>query len=117
VRWLVLVVILIGTFISSVGGTNSHGIAAIAATIHAVATSSDKFSDHAHEADVDGPTMPSHGTAGDHPHHGADHSHEKAHAPPVAWNSAARHLPEWFAVVPSWTEMVRASRLERPPMG
>lgn len=96
-RWLVLFVILMGTFISSVGGMNSHGIAAIASVSHVTAVATD--------------------TAHDHHHHGADHSHDKAHALPVTWHMAAPLPPEWIGQTRLWIEMVEASRLERPPMG
>lgn len=120
-RWLVLVVILFGTVISSVGGMNSHGIAAIAAVIHATPTSSDASRElvhgHTHE-DADGKLVAvSESATGDHPHHGVDHSHDKAHALPAALHSARQQLPERFGFVRPWIEMVQASRLERPPMG
>lgn len=120
-RCLVLLVILMGTFISSVGGMNSHGIAAIAAVNHVSSASSvsdhDHAHGHAHEAGDSEWGSASHGASADHPHHGADHSHDKAHALPAAWNAATPALPVWFGHVRPWTEMVQASRLERPPMG
>jgi hypothetical protein len=117
-RWLVLVVILFGTLISSVGGMNSHGIAAIAAVAHAAPATADTAHEHghAHEEDASPATL-MHGTTADHPHHGADHSHDKAHALPDAWGPAAPLLPVWFGHVRPWTESAQASRLERPPMG
>ena len=124
-RWLVLFVILMGTFISSVGGMNSHGIAAIASVSHVTAVATDTAHDHAHRhvhshAQEGGGTewvMESLGASADHPHHGADHSHDKAHALPVTWHMAAPLLPEWIGQTRLWIEMVEASRLERPPMG
>lgn len=113
VRWLVLVVILLGTVFSSIGGTNSHGIAAIAATLHATSTAAN--TSHAHE-DSEW-EMAGHGATADHPHHGSDHSHDKAHALPVAWNSATPQIPGWFGHEQPWIETVRAYRLDRPPMG
>lgn len=112
-RWLVLLVILLGTIISSIGSTNSHGIAA---ALHVSPTSLDTSHEHAHEDGDSGLEM-LHGAAADHPHHGADHSHDKAHALPVIWSSAAPQLPGWFGIVWPWIEMVQTSRLERPPMG
>ena len=116
-RWLVLVAIMFGAFISSVGGTNSHGIAAIAEALQANPTPSDKSHPHAHNDGDSELAMVSHGAAADHPHHGADHSHDKAYALPAAWSSAPPLLPGWLGLVRPWIEMVRASRLERPPMG
>ena len=116
VRWLVLVVIMVGTIISSIGGTSSHGLAAFPAALHVTAFSSDESHEHAHEDE--GIELVTQSAGADHPHHhGADHSHDKAHALPVAWSSAAPQIPGWFGLVRPWIEMVRASRLERPPMG
>ena len=114
IRWLVLVVILFGMIISSIGGTNSHGLAAISATLH---TAAGEPHGHIHEDHGGEPTTVPQSTAADHPHHGADHSHDKAHALPVAWSSVAPQLPGWWGLVRQWIEMVQASRLERPPMG
>lgn len=116
-RWLVLVVILFGTILSSMGGTNSHGIAPIAAGLHIAPTSLDPSHDHAHEEAGSAWAVASDGAVADHPHHGADHSHDKAHALPDIWRSAVLPLPGWFGLVRPWIEMVQASRLERPPMG
>lgn len=137
VRWLVLMVILFGTVLSSVGGTYSHGIAALTAELHgdpmtsgttdATAYDSAVSAGHEHSHDhTQGPVdedgdgeliMVSTGAPVDHSHHGADHSHDKAYALPAAWASASPQLPAWFGVVRSWTEMIEVSRLERPPMG
>lgn len=124
-RWLVLVVIMFGTIISSVGGMNSHGIAAITAVLHSTPMTLDVEPDeehghvhgHVHEAADGGLSMGSSSAAGDHPHHGVDHSHDKAHALPTTWSMATPQLPGWFGHVRLWIETVQASRLERPPMG
>ncbi|MDO8769170.1 MAG: hypothetical protein Q7K57_10770 [Burkholderiaceae bacterium] len=118
--WLVLVVIMFGTVISSIGGTSSHGIAAFPTAFHVNPTSLDTSHEHVHEhANEDGGIeLVTQSAGADHPHHhGADHSHDNAHALPVAWSSAAPQLPGWFGLVWPWIEMVQASRLERPPMG
>lgn len=122
VRWLVLLVILFGTVFSSIGSISSHGLAAMAAAMHDTPGSSDVSSDHGHVHDDEtggdgGWHEASLGTVVEHAHHGADHSHDKAHALPTAWRSAAAQLPVWLGHVLPWTEMVRADRLERPPMG
>lgn len=120
-RWLVLLVILMGTLISSVGGMNSHGIAAIAAVSHVSPAFSDTSHNdahsHAHEDGESDWIIGSHGASADHPHHGADHSHDKAHALPLTWHVTAPPLPVWIGQARLWIEMVEASRLERPPMG
>ncbi len=115
-RWLVLLVILFGTLISSVGGMYSHGIAAIAAVSHMSPASSDTEHDHAHE-DGEGDLVSGHGASADHPHHGADHSHDKAHALPITWSVAVPLLPDWIGQALLRIDMAAASRLERPPMG
>jgi len=117
VRWLVLVVIMFGTIIFSIGSTSSHGLAVIAAAHHVAPFSSDESHGHVHEVGGGEVAMVNQSAGADHPHHGADHSHDKAHALPVAWTSAAPQLPAWWGLVRPWIEMVQASRLERPPMG
>lgn len=114
-RWLVLLVIMFGTILSSIGGTSSHGLAAFTTALHVTPFSSDDSHEHAHEDEGIG--LVNQSAAADHPHHGADHSHDKAHALPAAWSSSAPQLPGWFGLVRPWIEMVQASRLERPPMG
>ncbi len=119
-RWLVLIVIMFGTFISSMGDTRSHGLAAIAS--HAVFAlqephSSDQQQQHLHEDQGGGLAMVEVSPSADHPHHETDHSHDKVHAPAAAWNSAAAQPSSWTAPVRPWIEMVQATRLERPPKG
>ena len=117
VRWLVLVVILFGTILSALGGTSSHGLAAIAATSHTAPSSLEKPHGHVHEEQGGELAMVEKSASADHPHHEADHSHDKAHALSVAWDSAVPQPPSWWLLVRPWIEMVEASRLERPPMG
>ena len=114
VRWLVLVVILFGTILSSMGGTSSHGLAAIAVALHAAP---DEPHGHAHEEQGGELAMVNQSANADHPHHEMDHSHDKAHALSVAWGSAVPQPPNWRLSVRPWIAMVEASRLERPPMG
>jgi len=116
-RWLVLVVIMFGTVISSMGLTNSHGLAAIAAAHHPAPSSSDESHGHAHGDQGDEFEAVDASASAGHPHHAIDHSHDTPHALPVPWSSAAPQLPGWWVLVRPWVEMVRASRLERPPMG
>jgi hypothetical protein len=97
VHWLVLLVFVFGTIITSIGGMSSHGLAAFTTALHITPFSSDESHEHVHgdeaiggvnqSADAD---HPHHGGAGaDHPHHGADHSHDNVHAVPTAWGSPA----------------------------
>lgn len=122
-RWLVLVVILFGTLISSVGSMNSHGLAALVAGFHdapsmeSTSHEHERDHDHSHEVEDDELEMMGHVAPPDHPHHGADHSHDKAHALPAAWETTSPLLPVWIGVVRPWAELVQVSRLERPPMG
>jgi hypothetical protein len=116
-RWLILAVIMFGTILSSIGSMNSHGLAAIGTAIHADVSVSDEMHVHAH-GDRGGEIAVSDQSAGmDHPHHGADHSHDNSHALPITWPSTATQLRSWKLQVRPWVEMVQASRLERPPMG
>jgi hypothetical protein len=117
VRWLVLVVILFGTILSSMGSTSSHGLAAIAATSHTASSSLDESHGHSHEDQGGEWVMVDNSASADHPHHAADHSHDKAHALSVSWRSATPQPSSWRGSVRPWIEMVEASRLERPPMG
>jgi hypothetical protein len=116
-RWLVVVVILFGTMISSIGGTNSHGLAVIGAALHATPSSLDGPHGHVHEDQGGELAMADQSAGADYPHHGADHSHDKAHVLPVAWRSPAPQPAGWRVLVRPWIQMVQASRLERPPMG
>ena len=114
-RWLVLLVIMVGTITSSIGGMSSHGLADLSTALHA--TPGEPHG-HPHEDQGGELVMVDQTAAADHHHHhGADHSHDKAHALPMAWNSATPQLPGWFGWVRQWTEMVQTYRLERPPMG
>ena len=119
-RWLVLIVIMFGTIISSMGDTRSHGLAAIgshAAPAPQEPHSSDQQQQHLHEEQGGELAMVEESQSADHPHLETDHSHDKAHAPSVAWHSAAPPSSCWTAPVRPWIEMLQASRLERPPKG
>jgi hypothetical protein len=116
-RWLVLFVIMFGTMISSIGGTNSHGLAVVAAALHGAQSSAGEAHGPVHEGHGGELVLLDRSAASDHPQHGTDHSHDKAHALSVAWGSASPQLPGWSALGRPWIEMVEASRLERPPMG
>jgi hypothetical protein len=116
-RWLALVLILFGAILSSMGGTRSHGLAALAVTHHGAPSSFDEPHGHVHDEPGGELAMLDRGAGADHPHHEADHSHDKAHVLSVAWRSAAPQPSRWQGLARPWIEMVEASRLERPPMG
>ncbi|MBT9466670.1 hypothetical protein [Hydrogenophaga sp.] len=106
-RWLVLLALIVGTVMASMGSVTSHGLAALAA-MHQDA--------HSHEEDT-GTSHPSGtNTTADHAHHSADHSHDKAHALPHAWACVAAHPPSWLSAPRPWIERVQTFRLDRPPM-
>ena len=125
-QWLVLAVILLGMFVSSFGSTVSHGIADVA-MVGLESSMSDTQHDHALEhkhphEHAYGVTDRDLSTAGDgalteHPHHGADHSHDPAHTLIAAWTSIPPQLPAWLQHALTWNETMQLSRLERPPIG
>lgn len=115
-RWLVLIVIVVGTIISSIGLTSSHGLAAISAGHTSTALAADVPHGHSHGDQGDEVAEVEDLLGGDHAHHAVDHSHDKAHALPAGWHAASTQAPAWCRQVRPWVEMVQASRLERPPM-
>lgn len=115
--WLALLVVLLGSIVSSIGAINSHGVAAMTATLHESGSAAGDSHGHVHEDDDDGLLSAVQGATGEHPHHGTDHSHDKAQALPAAWGPPLQVLPARIAFAQPWTERIRASRLERPPMG
>lgn len=109
-RVWVMVVLLLGMLVSSLGHASSHGIAAVVAAQHGGDAA------HVHSYD-DAPDAHSPAGEAGHPHHNsADHSHDKAHALPFM---PGIHLP----VVPVWRPLAHpldagwlGFRLDRPPM-
>jgi hypothetical protein len=116
-QWLVLIVITLGMIASSIGLTSSHGVAVIAATNESVQPSSEDSHGHGHADQGIEFTVVDERSSGEHPHHGADHSHDTAHHLPLAWGAAMTQLPRWEVMVRPWIEMGQAYRLDRPPMG
>ncbi|HQX59064.1 MAG TPA: hypothetical protein PLJ46_20180 [Burkholderiaceae bacterium] len=108
---------MIGPVLSTIGGMNSHALAAIGIALHAESSVQNETHGHVHDDRHVESTIGEQGVVADHPHHEADHSHDKSHALPLRW-SAAETLPRsWQLQVRPWIETVQASRLERPPMG
>ena len=112
--WWVLLMFMVGMNFSSVGETSSHGLAAISMAMHVTAPTSGDSDEHLHQGEAIGVDQ---SEGGDHPHHAADHSHDKVHALPPAWGKSDFELPRGSGLVRSWRELIQASRLERPPMG
>ena len=106
-RWLVLLVLVVGAVLTAMGQVKSHGLAELA-VVQPVAHSHEDAADHHPPGDIN--------TAADHAHHGADHSHDNAHSTPHAWRSIAAQPASWASAPRRWVELVEAFRLERPPM-
>jgi hypothetical protein len=115
-RWMVLIVIVVGTIISSIGLTSSHGLAAISVGHTSAQLTADEPHGHSHDDQGDEIAQVEGLLGGDHAHHAVDHSHDKAHALPAGWHAASTQAPAWCRQARPWVEMVQASRLERPPM-
>lgn len=111
---LILMGMLFGAIVSSMGGVTSHGLAEFAASQHNVDGISVDVHGHAHDDDEAKPALSDAGV--DHPHHSADHSHDKSHVPSSAITIAISMAASRPATVRPWVELVEAFRLERPPM-
>ena len=118
-RWLVLMVITLGMVISSVGMTTSHGVAVVAASHASMSTPLEDGHGHGHVHTDEGldVLMAEAGSGGEHPHHGADHSHDTAHPLHLAWLAVSAYSPRWGVMVRGLIEMGQPYRLDRPPMG
>lgn len=108
-----IVALLVGAWLSSVGGTVSHGLAALSANGHG----------HVHdiaEGDVSGgqagaPALQGH--QGHHGHeHSPDHSHDKAHRLPAAPSVQAVRPMAWGVMADARRGCMAPARLDRPPM-
>lgn len=108
-RIYVLVSILIGNLLSSVGALDTHALATLDAVQHALLKHDDAHG-HSHGDDL---LALYEGTS--HSHLGADHSHDKAHALPTMLVAAVAAVPYWKPRSAIWTERLTAHRLERPP--
>jgi hypothetical protein len=110
-RIWVLVVVLVGMLVSSIGLVSSHGLATLASTQHR----DDSVHGHGHSHDEEGA-----GAVADvplvHAHHNADHSHDNAQVPSLALASVAPAQPDWRIFHPARMKGLVAYRLERPPM-
>lgn len=137
-KWLVLMVILLGMAVSSFGSTISHGIAAVAMAgvgtsaladtqhghehghghehVHQSAGEHVDAKEHAFSAGESALSPADDGAPLDHPHHGADHSHDPAHALMAKWGSFTSEPPGWLPHALPWVEALQPYRLERPPI-
>jgi hypothetical protein len=117
IQWLVLVVIMFGMIVSSIGMTSSHGVAVIAASHESMRPSAENAHGREHADEGIEFKMADESSAGGHPHHSMDHSHDTAHHLPLVWGAMSSQLPRWEVVVRLWIELGQAYRLDRPPMG
>lgn len=108
-RLCVLLVILFGTLLSSLGALHAHALVPLDAVQHAQG----KYGDapgHSHQN-----ASPISYESPSHTHLGADHSHDKAHCLPVmprlGLNSVTPRRPQLL----SWRDRLMSHRLERPP--
>lgn len=111
---LILLGMLVGAFISSMGGVMSHGLAEFAAGQHNLDGISVDAHGHTHDDDDAKPALSDAGV--DHPHHSADHTHDKSHVPSNALVVAILMAANRPTTARQWVELVEAFRLERPPM-
>ena len=116
-QWLVLLALVGGILVSSIGATRSHGVAALAAAHGSAQPSAAHAHGHAHADPVDEFSWVDERASGEHPHHGMDHSHDTAHHHPLAWSAVSSQPARWQAVVRPWIDTGQAYRLDRPPMG
>ena len=116
-QWLVLIVIMLGAIVSSIGLTSSHGLAATEVTHKSVVLFSDMAHGHEHGDQGVESSVADEISSDGHPHHAMDHSHDTAHHLPQAWGAVLPQLPSWEVVVRPWIDMGQADRLDRPPMG
>ncbi len=96
------------------GGVSSHGLAEFAAGQHNLDVISVDAHGHTHDDDDAKPTLSDAG--GDHPHHSADHTHDKSHVPSNALTVAISMTANRPTTARQWVELVEAFRLERPAM-
>jgi hypothetical protein len=108
-RIYVLVSILIGNLLSSVGALDTHALATLDAVQHTQLEHDDAHG-HSH-----GDDLLAHYEGTSHSHLGADHSHDKAHALPATRVAVAAPAPDWKPRSAIWTEQLTAHRLDRPP--
>jgi hypothetical protein len=111
---LILLGMLVGAFISSMGGVMSHGLAEFAAGQHKIEGISVDANGHSHDDDGAKPAFSDAGA--DQPHHSADHTHDKSHVPSSAMTVAISIADSRPTTARQWVERVEAFRLERPPM-
>lgn len=116
-QWLVLIVIVLGTIVSSIGLTSSHCLAVIAASHESVLPSSENSHGHVHADQGIQFVVADDSSSAGHPHHGMDHSHDIAHHLFLAWSAASPQPFSWEKAVRPWTDLGQTYRLDRPPMG
>lgn len=110
----VVLVVLLGTLLSSLGGLHSHGLKTLAAFGQAGGDHGDGHA-HTHESDTHDVDSLVALEGGQHGHLGSDHSHDKAHALPAMPTFAPSPAPGWLPRAPAWAQRLAIRRLERPP--
>ncbi len=116
-RAWVLLVILFGSLLSSLGAVRSHALAALETARHtqvahdaAYPSAHDDAHGHTHEGDA----LAAH-EGGLHTHLGSDHSHDKAHALPAMQSVPVSTAPLWKPRSHAWIDRLLTQRLDRPP--
>ena len=108
-RACVLLIILFGTLLSSLGVLQTHALAPLDAIQIAQAEQDDSHG-HPHEGD---PLAAYEGAS--HTHLGSDHSHDKAHALPAMSGLGMSAAPPWRPRTRAWIDRLMTHRLDRPP--
>lgn len=116
-QWLVLIVITLGTMVSSIGLTSSHGLAVTEESHKSVVHFSEIAHGHEHGDQEIEFSVADEISSDGHPHHAMDHSHDTPYHLPLAWSALSPQLPSWEVAARPWMDMGQAYRLDRPPMG
>lgn len=107
---LAALLLLLAALITPWGLATSHGAAALSAAVHGASWSNADSHGHSHVDEV-----ASAATA--HPHHGSDHSHDTAHALPLALMALGQTVPRWTDWSAGTPPVPDLAGLERPPKG
>ena len=115
VRVWVMMAMLVGTLISSLGVMNTHALAVLDALGAAdMARDSDHDHEHEHGRSHDNGGL-ANGDETAHTHLGSDHTHDKAHALPGLPKWSGTDTPDWTRRAVAWSDRLLVHRLERPP--
>ncbi len=112
-RWcgaFAALVLMMAALITPWGLATSHGSAALSAKVHETDRGDVENHGHSHEDEETDA-----GAA--HAHHGSDHSHDTAHALPLALAAFSQVVPGWADGPESTTPSPSLAGLDRPPKG